>query len=118
MCMAVLISVTRGVSWGVEISELIILTNFHPTTRCTRTRRAEAHCGVGRTHPTQALSSYRSNSIPRSRPNRWAALLRTFRAEDLSTATRQRSVCASYGPKPRRYTVSAVSLLYRCCIAA
>eukprot|EP00966_Prymnesium_polylepis_P103217 2390903-Prymnesium_polylepis.1 len=86
---------TRGVSWRRDL-RTHNFDPFSPTTCCTRTRDAsEAHRGVARTHPTQTWSSPRSKSTPRSRPNRRSTLLLTFRAEDRSTATRQRSVRAT-----------------------
>eukprot|EP00966_Prymnesium_polylepis_P132918 3072469-Prymnesium_polylepis.1 len=79
-------SVTRRVAWPGDLKT----QNFDPTRRKKRT------VGWGGLRPTQTLSSSRSKSTPRLRPNRWAALLRTFRAEDRSTATQRSALCERY----------------------
>ena len=68
-CMAALISVTRGVSWRRDL-RTHNFDPFSPHYPLHRNATREAHRGVGRTHPTQTLSSSRSKSIPRSGPNR------------------------------------------------
>eukprot|EP00966_Prymnesium_polylepis_P324441 7380484-Prymnesium_polylepis.2 len=47
----------------------------HATRAAPKRDASERTGGMGRTHPTQTLSSSLSKSIPRSIPNRRAALL-------------------------------------------
>eukprot|EP00966_Prymnesium_polylepis_P134908 3117873-Prymnesium_polylepis.1 len=54
--MAVLISVTRGVPWRTDLRTKSI-EPFSPHYPLHQNATQEAHRGVGRTHPTQTLSS-------------------------------------------------------------